>query len=162
MQPVENVFVLPRAQVALYLDDGDGNPGAQAIAMKQLEQVRVTERFTGVRTNFTGLPYARNFHMLEEYEISAEGLWDVARVMERNTLYILTMTLRAATFGDGTAAKWCRIYYFGASTDASDMNTRDSNEFVGSVTITANRRALQPVSGSNVGTPSAPIGCDDL
>jgi hypothetical protein len=158
-QPVANVYVLPRATLELFEDVGDGVPGASALILKQLENVRVADRFQSVRTAFTGIPHPVPFHMGEEHEITADGIWDVLRLMERNHDYILTITLRAATWvASADSAPWHRIYYYVARTDSMDMTARDGNEMMGSQTITAAFRKIQ----NGTGTPSAPADCVDL
>ena len=134
-------------------------PGASALVLKQLENIRVADKFQAVRTPFTGIPHPVPFHLGEEHEITADGIWDVARLMERNHDYILTITLRAATWlASSDNAPWYRIYYYGARTDSADMSVRDGNEMLGTQTITASFRKIQP----GTGTPSVPISCEAL
>lgn len=150
--PVSSVYVLPKAELALYEDMGDCTPGPVALVLKQLENIRVARRLNSVTMKFTGMPYPTPFHMEDVIEITADGIWDVNRLLERNTSYILVLTMRAATLGNGSAAPWCRIYFYVARTNSSDLSSRDGNEMVGSQTISA--QYTDNTSGT--GVPPAP------
>lgn len=151
-QPVASVFVLPRARLELFEDADDCELGASALVIKQLENVRLSDRFDAVRTKFTGVPHPEPFHLAEEHSISADGIWDIAAAMQRNHDYILVITWQEGSLKIEANSAWHRLYYFKARIDATEAGSRDSNEFTGTLNISASYTDTD----NGTGVPPAP------
>ena len=134
--PVDRVYVLPRCNIELWEDAGDGVLGDPVWTAEEVENVRIREELNTVFEHRTGIPYAKAHHLDERHEIVFDAVWNVDAVLGRNTEYILGITFQDASLYTETR-HWVRRFYHGVTTQARDLQSRDGNEFVSSNTLIA-------------------------
>lgn len=136
IQPVNRVFVLPRCDIALYEDAGNGVLGSLVWTVESMESLRISESFRVVLDYLTGIPYPRRRHLDATHQITFDAVWNVSARLSRSTRYILSITWLDASISN-TPKGWVRRYYHGVTTSDRDISSRDGNEFTSSNTLDA-------------------------
>ena len=149
-QPVDYVFTLPRCDMALHADAGNGTIGELLWAMENVDSARFAGNYETVERRLTGVPHPVRHQTAERHEISIDAVWNIAGALRRGQEHIL-----AVTWLDATEQKhdreWQRRYYVGVTMGSEDVNSRDGIEFTSAHTLTANYY----VATTGTGTPEA-------
>jgi hypothetical protein len=138
MQPVERVYALPRCNLSLYADEGDGAQGSLIWTAKQVDDVQVDERFEEVEEFETGNPFPTIHHLNERHEINIGAIWNTAIRLSRNVEYILVATFQDATLR-ASPDSTLTYTWFGVTTSSRKAGSRNGNEFGGGIVLKAKR-----------------------
>jgi hypothetical protein len=136
MQAVARVYVLPRCDISLYADTGNWTKGSLLWTAKQVDNLRVSERWDEVEEYQTGLPYPVTHHFNERHSLTIDSLWQIAMAMARNTEYVLVCTFKDASLSAATRTTVTRTYY-GVMLASREIAARDSNELGATTSLNA-------------------------
>lgn len=156
LHPVPSVFTLPRCQISLFEDAGDGVLGEELYTARNVESFKSAERLTQIEVTPTGIPHPEIHSMGEHHELSWDGVWNVAAKMKRGDAYILAVTWQDATIEKDERA-WQRRYYQGVSCASRDITSRDGNEFTSSNALSAKWFVEAESEEGGPQTPVTPI-----